>query len=144
MSALALLLALLQDPPKPDRTNAEATAKAVLAAYKAKDLDALGALSGSVNQGILKELKEQGEKHARYASIFGGHRWAAVGAWEGKAGPARYFGTKRAQVAFGEPPAEGRLTVLELEWEEGRWCFEDVKVPSKANFEAGSLEAPKR
>ncbi|HEX7901233.1 MAG TPA: hypothetical protein VF950_25975 [Planctomycetota bacterium] len=144
MNTLCILLVLLQDPPKVDRANAASTAKAALTAYKAKDLDALGAVAASSNLVILKELKEQGEKHPRWKSLFVGGRWEAVSKWSGPTLPARYFGEKLARVPFGEPTAEGRLTVVVLKWEEGKWGFEDVNFPTRESFEQGSLEAPKR
>jgi hypothetical protein len=139
-----LLATLLLAQDKLDRADATAVAKAVLAAYKAKDLDALGALGGEANRKIMAELKEQGEKHPRYKSVLGGSRWAAVSKWDGKTGAPRYFGTKRASVPFGEAETPGKLTVVVLEWEDGTWVFEDVNFPSKENFEKGDAEAPKR
>lgn len=144
MSLFLYALFLVQDAPKLDRTDATAVAKAVLAAYKAKDFDALGALSGANNRKIMAELKEQGEKHPRAKSILGGSRWAAVSKWDGKTSDPRYFGEKRASVPFGEAETPGKLTVVVLEWEDGKWNFEDVNFPSKENFEKGEAQAPKR
>ena len=135
-------------PKALDRTDAAATAQAVLKAYAAKDLPAMAELSTADNRVIIQELIKQGESHPRWRSIFSGGRWQAVSTWNGKLGEIRYFertaiDTKHfeARVQFGETEPE-KLVVVTLSWEGGKWCFEDVNFPRRETFEQGSKTRP--
>jgi len=131
-----------------DRTDAAATAQAILQAYAAKDLPAMAGLSTADNLEIIKELIQQGESHPRWRSIFSGGRWQAVSTWNGKLGEIRYFERTamdvrhvEARVQFGEAEP-GKLVVVTLSWEGGKWCFEDVNFPRRESFEQGSKTRP--
>lgn len=131
-----------------DRTDAASTAQAILKAYAAKDLPAMAELSTADNREIMQELIKQGENHPRWRSIFSGGRWQAVSTWNGKLGEIRYFertGTEKkyldARVQFGEAES-GKLVVVTLSWEGGKWCFEDVNFPRRESFEQGSKTRP--
>ena len=135
-------------PKALDRTDAAATAQAVLKAYAAKDLPAMAELSTADNRELIQELIKQKENHPRWRSIFQGGRWDAVSNWNGKLGEVRYFernasGTKYvdARVQFAETEPD-KLVVVNLSWEGGKWCFEDVNFPRRENFEQGSKTRP--
>jgi hypothetical protein len=136
-------------PKAVDRTDAAATAQALLRAYAAKDLPAMAELSTADNREIIKELIQQGESHGRWRSIFSGGRWQAVSTWNGKLGEIRYFERNAssgrfvdARVQFGETEPD-ELVVVNLSWEGGKWCFEDVNFPRRESFEQGSTTRPK-
>jgi hypothetical protein len=119
-----------------DRTNAKATAAAILTAYKAKDYKAMSELATTTNKKILAELAEQGEKHKRYKSLFGGFRWEAISKWDGKTLDEPRYNKDRAWVKFAEGE-EKRAVVVSLKSEDGgkTWAFDDVN-----NKEADALE----
>lgn len=134
--------------PKLDRTDAAATAIAVLKAYAAKDLPAMSELANSANRQIIRELIAQGENHPRWRSIFSGGRWDAVSNWKGDLGEIRYFerapfGQKEyvAEVQFAET-TPNKVVVVAMSWEGGKWCFDDVNFPSREIFEQGSKTRP--
>lgn len=129
-----------------DRTDAKSTAQAVLDALRARDVISLAGLVNKTNRKIFVELAEQGEKHPRYDSIFGenGLQSGVVRYWNGQLGEARYrhfAGTARnsyeAQVKFSEID-QGRVLVVTLTWEEGKWNFEDIHRPTSEDFMKGS------
>ena len=132
-----------------DRSDAAATAQALLKAYAAKDLTAMAELSTGDNREIIQELIKQRENHPRWHSIFLGGRWEAVSKWNGKLGEVRYFertaasGTKYvdARVQFAETEPD-KVVVVNLSWEDGKWCFEDVNFPRRQSFEQGSKTRP--
>lgn len=120
---------------KAERLDAQATAMAVLRAYKARDLRSLAALSTRGNRKMFAEIAARGEAHPRYRSIFKGWRWRAVEAWNGKLGQTRYIGgspPRRARVVFHKMAKE--LAVVTLDWQDGMWAFEDIHSPSEGRF----------
>jgi hypothetical protein len=143
------LPALGQKPAvKLDRTDAPATAAAVLRAYAAKDLAAMAELSNADNRQIINEMIAQRENHPRWRSAFVGGRWDAVSNWKGNLGETRYFelnvlGRKdvEAQVQFAETSPPGKLVVVSLVWEGGKWCFQDIKFPASRNLRTRQQDA---
>jgi hypothetical protein len=134
---------------KLDRGDAAATAAAFLRAYAAKDLPAMAELANDDNRRIIQELKAQGESHPRWRSVFAGGRWDAVSTWKGNLGETRYFERtvleKRkaeAEVHFAEALTPGKIVVVTLTWEAGKWCFEDINYPRREAFEQGSKSRP--
>jgi hypothetical protein len=127
-----------------DRTDAVATATAILEAYKAADFARLAEFCAGDNLEMMQEFAEQGEDHPRYDSMTEGWRWDAVQAFSGDAGPVRYWHRGEqveAQVKFGEIAAD-EIAVVVLHWTDGQWVFEDVNSPSPAMFEEGSATKP--
>ena len=118
-----------------DRTDAAATAVAVLTAYQQKHLAELATLCTTGNRDIFVELADQGEKHPRYRSIFSGWRWESLANWDGQIGEVKYRNDKTAVVKFGEIGAK-EVAVVVLEWADNIWCFEDINSPNKSNFES--------
>ncbi|MDH3600685.1 MAG: hypothetical protein OEU26_13710 [Candidatus Tectomicrobia bacterium] len=105
-------------PSKVDRTSAKETARAILSAYRSRDVIALASLVNRTNRSIFIELAGQGENHPRYGSVFSGWRWQGVQAWDGKLGEARYrhyVGTAgdeyQANVKFGQLGPDELLVV---------------------------------
>lgn len=128
---------------EPDRHDASAVAGAVLKAYKAKDFKALAALSTEGTAKICLELAEQGEKHPRYNSLFGGSRWEAVQAWDGSTLLVRYRdhgGHADAVVGF-HKSGEDMVYVLLHEGKDG-FAFDDVKKIELAKFDQMSEKKP--
>lgn len=127
-------------PLKPDRSDAKSTAKAILKAYRTRDVIALSGLSRKFNRKLLAELAAQGESHPRYNSIFSGWRWQLIKKWNGQIGDVRYQKNKGrlgASVVFSEMN-EHEVAVVTVIWEEGQWCFEDIHSPSIQRFESAS------
>jgi hypothetical protein len=128
-----------------DRTDAKSTAGAILKAYKAKDLRTLATLSHGFNHDMFVEMADSGKSHTRYNSMWSGWRWEGAQTWNEQIGEARYSqGRSRisASVKFGESES-GSILVVKLEWEDGKWCFEDINSPSPENFLDWSLKKPK-
>jgi hypothetical protein len=124
-------------PAELDRTDAKATAAAILKAFKEKDLTSVAALCTKSNQRLMTDLAEQGESHPRYKSIFSGWRWQAVSDWNGATGDVRYRGVKRAMVKFGDLGPD-EVIVVTMDWKDDKWCFEDINSPDRAGFESES------
>lgn len=131
-------------PSQIDRANAKDTARAVLSAYRARDVIALAGLTSEGNREIFAQLAAKGESHPRYDSIFSGWRWQGVQSWSGEAGEARYrhyVGTMRdeyqAHVKFGQLD-DDEFLVVTLTWEDDKWCFEDIHSPAPKSFYSGS------
>ena len=103
-----------------DRKDEKSTAKAILIAYKAKDLKSLSNLSHSYNVEFFDEIIEQGQQHPRYSSLFNGWRWNAVKMWDGTSLEVVENYNDRARVRF------NNNKVVTLEFEDGKWCFEDI------------------
>jgi len=121
---------------KVNRTDSKSTAKAILTAYKSKDLRILSSLSNSYNVEMMDEIIEQGDKHPRYSSLWKGWRWVAVNNWDGYSleiiEDNRGSSIKKSKVKFGESEEEGGYIedyVVTLIWEDGKWCFEDIHSP---------------
>ena len=118
-----------------DRADPAATAKAILAAYKAKDLSALSKLATATNAEMMTKIAKVGESHSRYKSVFGGWRWGAVSGWDGQVGEVRYRGAETAMVRFGKFDT-GEIAVVTLVFEGDRWCFDDVNRHAQSRFES--------
>ena len=144
-------LAAQRPAPRPpiDTTDARAVARAVLEAYRTRDLETLAGLATQDNRSLFAEIAREGSRHPRYPSLFTGWRWDAVTAWNGQIGEVRYTdlratvrATIAAEVLFGRSPTE--VFVVSLELRSGRWEFEDILSPSPASFAEGSLSRPDR
>ena len=110
---------------KVDRTDSKSTAKAILIAYKAKDLKSLSNLSHSYNVEIFDEIIEQGQQHPRYSSLFNGGRWNVVNNWDGYSLEIIEENAKESSsVKFGESKDENYI--VSLIWKHEEWCFEDI------------------
>lgn len=135
-----------KSPQGVDRTDAKATAAAILTAYKARDFKALAPLVSPMNAGIFTELAEQGEKHPRFESILSGWRSAAVQTWTGAVDAPRYdkgankSGIK-AIVRF-EQKSLTPLVVIAMTFREGQWEFEDIESPPEVVYKRMSTERP--
>ena len=124
--------------PKPAARQPEDVAKAVLAAYKARDILALFKHARKRAQAKAKEIEaeliRQGDKHPAMRGLFKGWRLEAVQTWDGTLGGVRYPSPNKAWVAFNKD-ARGDLIVVVLIREEGRWCFEDINNCSREDFD---------
>jgi hypothetical protein len=129
------------DGPTVDRTDPAATAKAILGAYKEKDLALLSKLSSETNAGIMAAMAEQGEGHGRYKSFFSGWRWDAVSGWDGQVGEVRYRGADAAAVRFGKF-SDAEIAIVSLVWGGGKWCFDDVNRSELSRFESLPADRP--
>lgn len=134
-----------------DRTNALETARAVLQAYRARDIIALTEFSLPHNRQIWLELVRDGERHPRYRSIWVTWRWQRAQAWDGRMDDVRYrkHAAVEAHVKFAESDETysgskpgGEVFVVTLTWESGKWWFEDINAPARATFEAESKVKP--
>jgi hypothetical protein len=85
--------------PGQTQTDARSVACSVLEAYRARNLEALAALSHGKNAKLFREISEEKEVHWRWNSLFVGPRWQAVQAWDGMTLDARYE-SGGAVVAF--------------------------------------------
>ena len=129
-----------KDPPALDRDDPQAVARAILTAYKAKDLKGLRELAGENTLSVIEDLIKEGEAHPRYKSIFAGFRWKAVSAWTGSLSEARYSPTS-AYVAFGTQ--DKRRVVVKLSYESDAWVFEDVAGVNTSYFDSLAKEPQK-
>ena len=123
---------------KVNRTDSKSTAKAILIAYKSKDLRTLSSLSNSYNVEMMDEIIEQGDRHPRYSSLWKGWRWDAVNNWDEYSleiiEDNRESSIKKSKVKFGESEEyDGYIEdyVVTLYWEDGKWCFEDIHSPRR-------------
>lgn len=118
--------------PDAPEDELEGIARAVLAAWRAKDLAALASYATAHNQEMIAALKPGS---SRYESILGDEsgRMKAVAAWDGRLHGCRYRGD-RARCAFSE--AAGEVMVLTFEREGDRWAFDDLHSPSRSDWEA--------
>lgn len=130
-----------------DRSDALQTARAALQAFRARDLVALGEFSTFRNREIYMELIRDGERHPRYRSIWASWRWLRAQDWRGEMNEVRYrriSGTQvnylRARVKFAETDDE--VFVVTLILDNGKWLFEDIHSPSRADFESESRIRP--
>ena len=121
-----------------DQTDPVSTAKAVLEAYQQKSFAALSPLCTPDNRDLMAEIGRQGKDHPRYESITSGWRWEAVRKWKGEIGEVRLQSDTTSLVKFGEIDAS-EVAVVTLELIDGKWCFEDVHSPAKADFESMTL-----
>jgi caspase domain-containing protein len=135
-----------------DRTDALETARAVLQAYRVRDIIALTEFTVPRSREFWLELIREGERHPRYRSIWVGWRWQRAQAWDGRMDEVRYrkVGTSleaRAKFAesaetYGGAKPGGEIFVVTLRWEDGKWWFEDINAPPRATFEAESKLKP--
>ncbi len=121
------------EPDELDRTDAKAVAEACLVAYQDLNLDVLAELSTDGNRDFFSELAKAGKDHPRYDSITSGFRWESVSKWKATDPlTVRYRGANTAVVEFGASKDES--FVVMLNWEDDRWCFEDINSPSRDAF----------
>lgn len=133
-------------PPPPvttalplNRGDPEAVARALLEAYRVRDLDRLGDLAVAKERAVFAEIRAEGARHPRHATLFGGWRYGAVRAWEGDIEDVRYLVAPglppQARVRFGLGP-DGRVHVAVLAFEEGEWRFEDLSADRPEHYRA--------
>lgn len=124
-----------------DQTDARATAKAILAAYKNKDMQTLARFMFLDNREIVEELKIQGANHPRFSSLFKGWRWLMIEPWDGTIDEVRYWksssGRLTAKVKF-DAVSVDEVAVVTLYRADGQWYFEDIHSPTLESFESGS------
>ena len=136
----------MQQMPVPrdlNRTDACATARTVLQAFRAVDLRELAHLSSASMRVRLEEMA--GQMRQRSDSMLSDWRHEVLQDWDGSVGQVRSWrrvadgaNTLEAQVELFEL-TEGELLVVMLVWEEGRWSFEDLSARNRADFAHGSL-----
>lgn len=127
-----------------DRTDALQTARAVLQAYRARDIVALSEFCEVGNRRILMELVRDGERHPRYRSIWVTWRWQRAQAWDGRMDEVRYrqMGDGlRARAKFAESPEE--VFVVTLQLLDGKWVWDDIHSPDRADYESESKVRPR-
>lgn len=127
-----------------DRKDPKSVAKAVLTAYKNKDLKTLAKLAPEDAAAMINEIAEKGEAHERYKSIFAGWRWDAVQKWDGTTLETRYklHGDHYdAVVMFGKEGDE--VHVVSLHEHDGHWDFMDINSPSADTWAQMSTTKPK-
>ena len=127
-----------------DRTDALETARAVLQAYRARDIVALSEFCEAGNRRILMELVRDGERHPRYRSLWVTWRWQRAQAWDGRMDEVRYrqMGDGlRARAKFAESPEE--VFVVTLQLLDGKWVWDDIHSPDRADYEAESKVRPR-
>jgi hypothetical protein len=127
-----------------DRTDALETARAVLQAYRARDIVALSEFCEAGNRRILMELVRDGERHPRYRSIWVTWRWQRAQAWDGRMDEVRYrqMGDGlRARAKFAESPEE--VFVVTLQLLNGKWVWDDIHSPDRADYESESKVRPR-
>ena len=126
----------------------DSVARAVLVAYRAKDVNALAQLAIDENRKMLDEMAEQGMKHPRYKSLFGDNwRMQAVAAWDERTLTVRLPAPTQAWVAFLEESKAARVIVVALIREgSGPWRFSDINSVNAAEFAKASapVAAPNR
>jgi hypothetical protein len=123
------------DPAKVDRTDPAAVARAVLTAYKAKDLATVAEFCDVRQQKLLRDVAAQGDKHPSYAKIFSTYPWPVIEKWQGDVGEVRYTTADEAYVVMGEPSPED-LQTLVLKKVDGKWCYADIQTPEAKDFKA--------
>jgi hypothetical protein len=129
-----------------DRSDARATAVAILKAYQTRDLQALAEFCEEENRQLLKEIAEQGESNPRYHSLFVGWRWEAVSTWNGQIKEVRYRvysppnGKKsiKAIAYFADLGPDG-IAVVTMKLVDGKWMFEDIHRNDRSDFEKDAL-----
>ena len=127
-----------------NRTDALETARAVLQAYRARDIVALSEFCEAGNRRILMELVRDGESHPRYRSIWVTWRWQRAQAWDGRMDEVRYrqMGDGlRARAKFAESPEE--VFVVTLQLLDGKWVWDDIHSPDRADYESESKVRPR-
>lgn len=127
-----------------DRTDALETARAVLQAYRARDIVALSEFCEAGNRRILMELVRDGERHPRYRSLWVTWRWQTAQAWDGRMDEVRYrqMGDGlRARAKFAESPEE--VFVVTLQLLDGKWVWDDIHSPERADYESESKVRPR-
>jgi len=119
---------------------AAAVARAVLEAYRGRDLAALAPLSTDKNRARLEEILARGEEHPRWANLWSGWRWESVRAWDGELEAPRVLaypsGRRGAKVPFARAGERVRVVELYAEGEGAPWRFHDIQRPTESAFEA--------
>lgn len=144
---LLVALAACSEPPPPETPAKDPppgpaeVATAFLRAYAKRDLAAMKELSLADNGEVFDELERDGEKSARYRSIFSGWRWETARDWNGTVGPVRYR-RRTAYVKVKELEELHIIVVAKLEREQGAWRFEDLAQVARSHFEKRLAEEP--
>lgn len=127
-----------------DRTDALETARAVLQAYRARDIVALSEFCEAGNRRILMELVRDGERHPRYRSLWVTWRWQRAQAWDGRMDEVRYRQMRdglRSRAKFAESPEE--VFVVTLQLLDGKWVWDDIHSPDRTDYESESKVRPR-
>ena len=122
--------------PAVRRDDAASSARAILKAYKARDLITLAEYAHPGNRDLMAELVRQGKSHPRYDSLFAGWRWRAVASWDGRIHEVHRRDRGRvpeAQVRFGMINKD-EVAVVTLQLLDGKWMFEDIHSPSLSSW----------
>ncbi|MEL6895019.1 MAG: sulfatase-like hydrolase/transferase, partial [Planctomycetota bacterium] len=127
MRAVLLRQMRQHDDPFPLWDQPTSVARKALDALVVRDFEALLEVGGAANQGILKDLRDNGKQSPRYNSLFGSDsfRRTALSAWDGQTLEVFFPDHHKALVDFGYR-ADGMAVVLTLEWEAGAWKFDDL------------------
>ena len=134
-------------PAAATATTPKAIAKAILTAYKKRDLEAWTPYARDPEKAkeVYAEIMSQREKHPVYGSLFKGWRWDSVQAWQGGIGDVRYLSSRRpveAWVTYGIEPTSQERFVVTLELHNGRWCFEDLNSRDAGAWAKASATPP--
>ena len=106
-----------------DRTDAAATAMAVLTAYRGKRIGKMAVLCNKGNKGLFAEIAKQGVSHPRNSSVFTGWRWNSVRNWGGK------FDESDNLVNIWQP--SGSVRSLRWKWRSLPWCGKTARGASR-------------
>lgn len=137
-----------RDPKAVDRSDAKATAIAILTAIKAKDFQTLSTLVREDKRKEFADLAALTAEHPRYSNIFAGWRGEAINTWTGQVESPRYekrasdAGRIKAIVRF-EQKSLTPLVVVAMYLNDGRWEFEDLESPPAIMYRKMSTEQPK-
>lgn len=137
-----------RDPKVLDRSDAKATAIAILTGFKTKEFVTLSTLVHEDKRKEFAELAALTEEHPRYANVLSGWRSEAIKTWTGKVESPRYekrasgAGRIKAIVRF-EQKSLTPLVVVSMYLNDGQWEFEDLESPPEVVYKRMSTEQPK-
>lgn len=136
------------DPNAVDRTDAKATAIAILTAFKTKAFLKLSTLVPESKRKEFADLAALTETHPRYIDVFHGWRGDALKTWTGQVEEPRYekrpsdAGRIKAIVRF-EQKSLTPLVAVAMYLADGKWEFEDLESPPEVLYKKMSTERPK-
>lgn len=118
-----------------DRTNSDEVVMEVLTRFKEKNYQGVAELCAWERKAYFQEIIEQGNSHSGYDNFFSDWRIGAVNNWDGTIKDTRYrtllFFT--ALVKF--LTVDGQEMVVELEWINGKWYFDEIISISSEQYE---------
>ncbi len=115
-----------------DMTDPTQVARAVLLAYRSRDVGALHALCNAGNQEMLEAAPTESRKNSVFRST--SWRMQAVSSWDGEIHEVRVDGAE-ARALFNEVGHE-EVAVVTLDLERGQWRFEDIHSPGRKSYES--------